>query len=414
MVANNSSTFNDTGGLSPTPVDDVAVRAATLILMQCLIIPGNALILCAICTFGKKTVSDVLIGCLALIDLINGLGPVNISISMYYAGSGGFQGTNSINWLCLFYAWTSICLRLMACFVATLMSLDRFAAIVIPLYYRTQVTPKSAMITLTVLLIVSVIIASLPLIGVVSIRTYTPLCSFDFTSPFAVFVVVLGYLQLLIVILCYVSLILGVNAFLSRQTLIKATQLRASIAASKSKHRDNTLADSSQQATNHKSSPLASARTSSMRLLSVDHTDPLRRGRSRSLGPLPVVISEDRSSAQSRRSYSLTPLACHRGSLSRVVMSTTLQRSKSFSPRPQIKLNTDICYIYSEPNAKRGSDFEVIQESGLESEDEAKVQSTLKDFKRNSTTWKHSRRLAIVMGIVVLLFYISWMPIVVS
>jgi len=38
----------------------------------------------------------------------------------------------------------------------------------------------------------------------------------------------------------------------------------------------------------------------------------------------------------------------------------------------------------------------------------------LKQFKRNNSTWKHSRRLAIVMGIVVLLFYISWMPIVVA
>lgn len=391
-------------------VDGVAIRAATLVLMQCFIIPGNALVLAAIASFSKRSVSDILIGCLALIDLVNGLGPVNISISMYYIGSGGFHQMQELHWLCLLYTWMSSSLRLMACFVATLMAMDRFAAIVIPFFYRTRLTLRAIYLCLAVLFTLSVTISTIP-IAVEEIRSYTPLCSFDFTSPYAAFIAGLGYLQLVIVVLCYLSVMVGVNAFLSRQSMIRAMQIRASIAASKSRNRENTLGETSQVAVN-KSSP-ARMSTKTPRHLSVD-----RNIQSRMLFRNSSLVPSNGKSNRvgiARRSHSLTPLRTQRGSLARILVSNKITRSKSISVCPEIKINTDICYIYTDEQgtAKRGSDFEIIEEAMLESDDEEKLRVSLKQFKRNNATWQRSRQLAIVMGIVVTLFYISWMPIVV-
>ena len=408
MLGNMSRNFSQINSTDGKSLDDSHVtRAATLVLMQVFIIPGNGLILAAIGTFKKWSVSDVLIGYLALIDLINGLGPVNISLVMYYEDSGGFRGTGNTGGLCLFYAWSSCCLRLAACFVATSMAVDRFAAIVVPLHYRTRVTTKAVSLGLLVLLIISAVIASLPL-GIENVRTYTPLCSFDFTSPFAASIAGIGYVQLLLVVLCYVSVMFGVNSFLSRQTLIKATQIRASIAASKSK-RENTNAENSQvlsRATLSQSYPLSH--------LTVDQTGGFNK-QFRSCSLIQISKLEQRSAEKhhQNRSLSLTPITIKRGSLSNILLSRTYKRSQSLSVCPEIRINTDIPGIHSKDNVfNRGSGFETIQES--ETDNEALVQLSLKDFKRNSSTWKHSRRLAIVMGIVVLLFYISWMPIVVS
>ena len=410
MSINNLTLNNITG--DKTDVNGVTVRAATLVLMQCFIIPGNSLVLAAIFTFTKRSVSDVLIGCLALIDLINGLGPVNISISMYYINSGGFRHIDNLEWLCFLYTWMSSCLRLMACFVATMMAIDRFAAIVVPLFYRTRVTPRGTCLCLLVFFSFSAVIATLPL-AVDKIRAYIPICSFDFTSPFAAFIAVLGYLQLVIVVLCYFSVISGVNAFLSRQTLIRATQIRASIAASKSKNRENTLAETSQVAGVNKSSPNLPSKTP--RHLSIDYNaHPQTRLRSSSLSPNQSATTKE--FAPRKRSQSLVPVTHKRGSLSRSLSPSKFMKSRSIPKCPEIKLSTDVCYVYSNDAAaaaKRGSVIEKIQEEQFETEDEEMLQLSLKQFKRNNSTWKHSRRLAIVMGVVVFLFYISWMPIVV-
>lgn len=405
MPTNNSfnlSVVNVTG--EDANVDGVAARAATLVLMQCLIIPGNSLILAAIVTFTKRSVADVLIGCLALMDLMNGLGPVNISISLYYMNLSGSHSMKDLEWLCLLYTWIATCLRLMACFVATMMALDRFAAIVVPFFYRTRVTPKATCLWLLVVFMFSAIIATLPL-AINTIRTYIPLCSFDFTSPFAAFIAALGYLQLLIVVLCYLSVIFGVNSFLSRQSLIRATQIRASIAVSKSKNRENTLAETSQAAGANKSSPLSSSKAP--RHLSIDYNG----HRLRSCSLLPTSITSSNNLAIKKRSKSLAPVTRKREAVSRIFVLGNSKRSRLMSKSPELYIDDTVA---GGAAVKRGSDFEMIQEVPLESEDEEKVQLSLKEFKRNNSTWKHSRRLAIVMGIVVVLFYISWMPIVVK
>ena len=403
----NLTTNNTTDEHADT--DGVVARAATLVLMQCLIIPGNSLIVAAIVTFTKRSVADVLIGCLALIDLLNGLGPVNISISMYYMNLNGSHSMKDLEWLCLLYTWISTCLRLMACFVATLMAIDRFAAIVVPFFYRTRVTPRTTCLCLLVVFIFSVITATLP-VAINTIRTYIPLCSFDFTSPFAVFIAVLGYLQLLIVVLCYLFVIFGVNAFLSRQSLIRATQIRASIAVSKSRNRENTLAETSQLADTVKSSPLASTKAS--RHLSTS----LNNHRLRSSSLSPVSIASNKNSSIKKRSQSLVSVKKKRESLFRILVSGNVTGSRCVENNPAIVniMRNEDAIATTAASSKRGSDFEVIREQPFEAEDEDMVQLTLKEFKRNSITWKHSRRLAIVMGIVVVLFYISWMPIVVK
>ena len=403
-------------------VKGIEFRAGTLILMQCFILPGNLAILFAIRTFNKRTVSDMLIGCLALVDLLNGLGPVNISIVMYFAGPVGFKGLPHLKWLCFLYAWMSCVLRLLACFIATLMSLDRFVAIVTPFRYRTKVTIRATYITVLSLFVFSVLMGLLPVSGIVDLHMSGPICSFAFTSVFAAVIVTLGYLQLIIVIICYVSVIFGIKAFLSRQTLLKVSQLRASFNAPRSRlssKKDTTAITETPLTTRfQKLSPQATRSTNCQRLLVLNRDVALTRNSVTT--PPSVTLAKQDLYRAGNRSASLTPLGETRSSLARIVMSTTVKRSQSLTPNPIIKLNTDICYVYSETalNDTDNSENTLNEISDelkkIEEENEAKIQSSLREFKKNHTTWRQSRKVAVVMGIVVLLFYISWMPIVVS
>ncbi len=411
MCQNNTMSGNSTA----VEVDGIGVRAGSLILMQCFIIPGNALILLSITKFKTRTVSDILIGCLALIDLLNGIGPVSISIAMYLSHPQGFRGIDGIAWLCSLYTWMSCVFRLMACFTATLMSIDRYVAIVIPFQYRTRVTPKVAYLLLLGLLVFSIIVGLLPIVGASKIYVFAPMCSFAFTGPFAIFIVVLGYFQILVVIICYVSVMFEINAFLSRQTLLKATQLRASFASKsrQSSKRDNTGAETTQSARLNQYSPQSLRSVNKQRVLVTNEITGRYKNRSNSLMPLDHTEVERRIDLQGERSQSWTPLAEHRCSLPFTIKSKTT-RSQSLSPNIRNKHNPLLTCSRDEDLENDRIDESICDSKKEEELNEAKVRSSLRDFKRNHATWKQSRKLAIVMGIVVVLFYISWLPIVVS
>eukprot|EP00794_Sanderia_malayensis_P015745 gene15745-17334_t len=404
---------NSTIAIAPSS-GSLAVRVGTLILMQCFILPGNLLILLAISRFKKqRAVSDVLIGCLALIDLINGLGPVNISIAMYLTHARGLATLRNYNWLCLLYTWMSGVLRMMACFTATLMSMDRFVAIVAPFQYRAKARPKLAYSILCSLAAFSVVVNLLPVLGLVRVNVLMQMCSFAFNGPFATFVMVLGYLQALVVVVCYVSVMLEINAFLSRQTMLKATQLRASFASKSrlSSKRDNTGGDVSPRVAQY--SPQAPRITvdTEHRNTGQGSSTLSRCIRSNSLMPYCETERERQLGMRGDRSSSWTPLTVQRGSLPFTILARKA-RSSSLSPN----MGKKISWFQGSPDSASPCDQrqeDLHDKNRVEELNEAMVQSSLRDFKRNHRTWKQSRRLALVMGIVVVLFYISWLPIVV-
>ena len=185
-------------------------------IIFCVIFIGNVLLLVAIKSFRVRRVPDLLVGSLAVIDLLNDLGPVFISIVVFQIDHRGFQSGRISYELCQFYNWISSFLRLSASFVASLMALDCFCATLQPIYYRTKVTCDK--VTKLIFCVVSsaAFISAFPAMGWGRVLTHRGVCSFNFDGGFAQFIAILGYVQLLIVLSCFVAVARKMNKYEKR------------------------------------------------------------------------------------------------------------------------------------------------------------------------------------------------------
>ena len=450
---------NSTAGVGTDANDEgLELRIGSLVLMDVIILFGNSLILASIGVFRTRNLSDMLIGSLALIDFVNACGPVTISVMMYLIHPLGFNVNTHLFWLCQMYVWLSAMLRLQACFIATLMAADRLAAIQTPLRYKTEVTMQRVGMIILMSCAVNFVIATLPVTGVCGIYPYGPICSFDFTSTYAVFIALLGYVQLLFVVICYAGVISGVNKFLSRQRKMKTEQIRATIRTS---FRSRTRISSLKPGTDTELHQIAngkvyltrnsskstliseqSRKSNRQRIQKIKRTD--QRGNKYVTAQSPdsygsTVLTGNQGStvdslnrlpklpsilevSKGRRSTSLTPLQnIPQLRLSRRSQSLGLNSRTAFSGTTNIvgsgKDTTQQFRrqsLQSRESSFNKNKYNILDKpiKGMKSEEA--VRESLQKFKNTSATWKRTRKLALVMGIVVVLFYLSWMPIVVS
>ena len=143
------------------------------------ILLGNGLLILAIKSFRIRRVPDLLVGSLAVIDVLNDLGPVLTSIIVFQIDSDGFRDLQ-MHTLCHVYNnWMSACLRLSASFISTLMALDRVCATLRPLFYRTKVACVNVSKIIGCGILSAAFIAALPAIGWGRVKAYRDLCSFD-------------------------------------------------------------------------------------------------------------------------------------------------------------------------------------------------------------------------------------------
>lgn len=164
-----------------------------------IILIGNTLLLFAIKSFRIHRVPDLLVGSLAGIDLLNDLGPVLMAIIVFQTEPDGFRGLQ-MEALCQFFNWMSSFLRLSASFIATLMALDCVCATLQPLYYRTKVTCVNVAKIIGCAVLSAAFISLWPAMGWGRVYPHRGLCSFDFGSSFALFIAILGYVQLVVVL----------------------------------------------------------------------------------------------------------------------------------------------------------------------------------------------------------------------
>ena len=166
---------------------------------------GNVLLLAAITSFRARRVPDQLVGSLAAIDLLNDLGPVLMSIVVFRIDRDGFQSEHISYKLCQFYNWSSSFLRLSASFVATLMVLDCVCATLQPIYYRTKVTCDKVAIVISCVVLSAAFTSALPAVGWGKVLPHKGICSFDFGGSYALFIAILGYIQLVMVLTCFIA-----------------------------------------------------------------------------------------------------------------------------------------------------------------------------------------------------------------
>ena len=180
-----------------------------------IILLGNGLLILAIKSFRIRRVPDLLVGSLAVIDLLNDLGPVLMSIIVFQIDSNGFRDLQ-MHTLCHVYNWMSACLRLSASFVSTLMALDCFCATLRPLFYRTKVTCVNVAKIIGCGILSAAFIAAWPAIGWGRVNAHRGLCSFDFGSGFALFIAILGYIQLSVVLTSFIAVSLKMRRYQGR------------------------------------------------------------------------------------------------------------------------------------------------------------------------------------------------------
>ena len=188
------------------------VLLTVLTIIFVIILVGNFLLLLAIKSFRFRHVPDVLIGSLAVNDLLNDLGPVLTSIIVSQTGPEGFRGLQ-MKALCHFYNWISSFLRLPASFIATLMTIDCVFATLHPLYYRTKVTFVNVAEVIGLFVLSAAFISSWPAMGWGRVYPHRGLCSFDFGGSFALLIAILGYVQLVVVLTSFIAVSQKMNRY---------------------------------------------------------------------------------------------------------------------------------------------------------------------------------------------------------
>ena len=115
----------------------------------------------------------------------------------------------------------SACLRLSASFIGTLMALDCFCATLRPLFYRTKVTCVNVAKIVGCGILSAAFIAAFPAIGWGRDNAHRGLCSFDFGSTFALFIAILGYIQLSVVLTSFIAVSLKMRRYQGRLDRLK-------------------------------------------------------------------------------------------------------------------------------------------------------------------------------------------------
>ena len=204
--------YNNTSVIETSSTKDDQSKFLTLCGCWILIVIGNSLVIGVHRVYRRKHIPDYLILVLAIIDLINAFVPVLFSLIMYKINPHGFLGLQN-NVPCYFYNSAATFLRLSACFVMTMMAFDRALSVEKPLYYRTSLQLKTIKRWTKAVISIAVLVAFVPLTGVTTVIPYQAVCSFDFGSGYAVFIASIGYLQLVIVLICYIVVVKGLLSF---------------------------------------------------------------------------------------------------------------------------------------------------------------------------------------------------------
>ena len=183
----------------------------------------NLLVVAAVFVKKFRGIPDVLIFTLAMSSVFNCITGLGIAVYIRAVHNEGFIGLYN---LCAAQYWFSTTLRLSDVFTVTIMSVDRWLAIVKPLYYRSEIKRKHGWNAVIIALCFSGLLASFPFFGFgeISKAVIPSLCTVDWTSKLAIPIIVLAYLQFCIVLLCYGGIFRGVRQFVNRQKAMEASQ----------------------------------------------------------------------------------------------------------------------------------------------------------------------------------------------
>ena len=191
-----------------------------LIIIAVVIVIGNSFVLWTVKSFSKRLVADIFIFSLALLDILHTLTSILLAIIFKWT----FLRNKQFTILCKIQAWFTVTTQTHSAFIVTLINVERLIAVGRPFFYKTYVNIRMAVKILVLLLFVSICVASLPLIvwgNYVSLPKMA-LCIFAHDSDYAIFILVIGYADFLVVFYCFFAIKISLKKFLERQARFAA------------------------------------------------------------------------------------------------------------------------------------------------------------------------------------------------
>eukprot|EP00795_Rhopilema_esculentum_P006943 gene6943-12563_t len=187
---------------------------------------GNIIIISVLKLYKPLTIPDILVFSLALSDLLNVLLPAQM---LNLIQSRLIQATWNES-ICIAFTWSVHCLRLSSVLTVSVIAVDRLLAIRKPLVYRSRVMHEINRVKVLILLLwlFSCFTASLPYMG----QTHSPFKNkechyqlYDLGITYGFFVEIVGLLQLVLVLYCYIAIRISTWHFMQRQGKFRRQQL---------------------------------------------------------------------------------------------------------------------------------------------------------------------------------------------
>ncbi|XP_066924221.1 alpha-2B adrenergic receptor-like [Clytia hemisphaerica] len=171
---------------------------------------------------GKRGIPDIFMLSLAISSILTMATVILILAYVRATGNENFTGLMS---LCYTQVFFGTMLRLLDVTITTAITIDRFLALYKPLVYRVKINLKHGKIICIILWLSSGIISTLPFLGFGRISMHMQsFCTADWTSDIAYIVLAMAYAQFAIVLLCYVGIFRATSGLVSRQKTMKKSQ----------------------------------------------------------------------------------------------------------------------------------------------------------------------------------------------
>lgn len=187
-----------------------------LVIISVAIVIGNSFVIWTVKSFGRRLVTDIFISSLALLDITHTMTSILLAIIFKWTS---VENNEEFGILCKIQAWFTVTTQVQSAFIVTLINLERLTAVSRPFFYKSYVNNRRAIKTLIILLCISILVSSLPLIawGNYVLLPKMSLCLFPHDSDYAILIVVIGYADMLVVSYCVLAIKISLKKFVNRQ-----------------------------------------------------------------------------------------------------------------------------------------------------------------------------------------------------
>ena len=223
--------MTDVGSGANSPTQNIVTQ---LLLIPIFVISliGNTCTIAIISSFKKQRVPDVLVLGIAMTDLLATFVPVPMSIYSYVTE----MSFPECSPLCVFYATIAQFTRYSSALIFTVIAVERYLAICTPFFYRSHCSPRLFWLLLLLSWLVACILALPPALDESTrITSSRGFCLFDFTTAYAIVIIVYALVQFLVVLVCFVRVTVELLRVKRRRRRMSSFRRASSINAARQK-----------------------------------------------------------------------------------------------------------------------------------------------------------------------------------